>query len=87
MRKEKLWEYVRCGFGLKTIPSAFANYVGGSIMGVKKKEVRNWLDGIIIPSRIFKQQLEPLQETFDCLWQSKLSINLPIAEFCSSVIE
>ena len=33
----KLWEYVRCGFGLKTVPSAFANYVRGSIMGVKKK--------------------------------------------------
>ena len=26
---EKLYEYVRCGFGLKTVPSAFANYVGG----------------------------------------------------------
>ena len=27
----KLWEYVRCGFGLKMVPSAFTNYVGGSI--------------------------------------------------------
>ena len=33
----KLWEYVRCGFGLKTVPSAFANYVCGSITRVKKK--------------------------------------------------
>ena len=24
----KLYEYVRCGFGLKTVRSAFANYVG-----------------------------------------------------------
>ena len=47
----KRWEYVRCGFGLKAVPSAFANYVGGSILGVKKKGVRNWLDAIIIPTR------------------------------------
>ena len=26
----KLWEYVRYGFGLKTVPSAFANNVGSS---------------------------------------------------------
>ena len=45
----KLWEYVRCGFGLKTVPSAFANYIGDSIMEVKRKRVRNWLDGIITP--------------------------------------
>ena len=44
----KLWEYVRYGFGLKTEPSACANYVGGSIMRVKKKGVRNWLDDIIV---------------------------------------
>ena len=37
----KLWEYLSCGFGLETVPSAFANYVGGSIMGVKKKGMRN----------------------------------------------
>ena len=33
----KLWEYVRCSFGIKTVPSAFANYVDCSIMIVKKK--------------------------------------------------
>ena len=25
---EKQWEYVRCGFGLKTVSPAFTNYVG-----------------------------------------------------------
>ena len=48
------------------ILSAFANYVGSSIMGVKKKEVRNWLDDNIIPTRTFEEQLKLLQETFDC---------------------
>ena len=37
----KLWEYVRCGPGLETVPSDFANYVGGSIMVVKKKKHPN----------------------------------------------
>ena len=83
----KLWEYVRFGFGLKTVPSAFANYVGGSIMRVKKKGVRNWLDDMIIPTRTFEQQLELLRETFDCLRQGKLSVNLPKSEFCFSVVE
>ena len=74
-----LWEYVRfgCGFGLKTVLSAFANYVGGSIMTVKKKGVRNWLEDIIIPTRTFEEHLELLHENFDSLRQSRLSVNLP----------
>ena len=83
----KLWEYVRCGFGLKTVPSAFANYVGGSITGVKKKGVRNCLDDMIIPTRIFEEQLELLREIFNCLRQSKLSVNLPKSELCFSAVE
>ena len=83
----RLWECVRCGFGLKTVPSAFANYVGGSIMGVKNKGMRNWLDDIIIPTRTFEEQLKLLRETFDCLRQSKLLVNLPKSEFCFSVVE
>ena len=39
-------------------------------MRVKKKGVRNWLDGIIIPTRTFEEQLEVLHETFDCLEQA-----------------
>ena len=55
-------------------------------MGVKKKGVRNRLDDTI-PTRTFQEQLGLLRETFDCLRQSKLSVNLPISEFCFSVIE
>ena len=31
----KLWKYVRCDLCLTTVPSAFANYIGGSVMRVK----------------------------------------------------
>ena len=63
----KPWEYVRCGLGRKTVPSAFVNYiVGGSTIRVKKKGVRNWLDGIIIPTCTLGEQLKLLCETFNC---------------------
>ena len=55
-------------------------------MGVKKEGVRNGLD-TIIPTHTFEEQPELLCETFDCLRQSKLSVNLPKSEFCFSVIE
>ena len=42
---------------------------------------------MIIPTRTFEQQLELLRETFDCLRQGKLSVNLPKSEFCFSVVE
>ena len=56
-------------------------------MRVKKKGVRNWLDDMIIPTRTFEQQVVLLRETFDCLRQSKLSVNLPKSKFCFSVVE
>ena len=39
------------------------------------------------PNLHLKGRVELLRETFDCLRQSKLSVNLPISEFCSSVVE
>ena len=81
----KLWENVHCSFGLKTVLSAFANYVGCNIM--IEKGIRNWLDDIIIPTRTFEEQLELLRETFDYLQQSELSVNLPKSKLCFSVVE
>ena len=37
----KLYEYVRCGFGVKTVPSLFANYVGGRLLPVKDMGIKN----------------------------------------------
>ena len=52
----KLYKYVRCGFGLETVPSAFANYVGGRLVTVKNTGIKNWLDDIAIPSKILEDQ-------------------------------
>ena len=56
------------------------------MMGVKKEGVRNCLD-IIIPTHTLVEQLELLRETFDCLRQSKLSVNLPKSESYFPVVE
>ena len=56
-------------------------------MRVKMKGVRNWLDDIIIPTRTLRENLGLLRETFDCLRQSKRSIDLPKSEFCFLLIE
>ena len=41
---------------LKTLPSAFANYVGGRLLPVKDKGIKNWLDDIAIPSKTLEDQ-------------------------------
>ena len=56
-------------------------------MGVKKKGVRHWLDDSVTPTRTVEEKLELLRETFDCLRQSKLWVNLPKSEFRLSVVE
>ena len=56
-------------------------------MRVRKKGVRNWLDDMITSTRTFEQQVKLLRETFDCLRQSKLSVNLPKSEFSFSLVE
>ena len=42
---------------------------------------------MIILTRTFVQQVELLRETFDCLRQRKLSVNLPKSKLCFSVVE
>ena len=59
----KLWQYVRCGFGLKTVPAAFASYVGGQLMPVKLKGARNWLDDIIVPTETVEGQFRLLRHS------------------------
>ena len=77
----KLWEFVRCGFRLKTVPSAFANYVGGQLTPVKMKGVRNWLNDIIIPTASLEDQFSLVREVFDLIRAGRLSVNLQKSEF------
>ncbi|CAM9126158.1 unnamed protein product [Ectocarpus sp. 8 AP-2014] len=44
----ELWELMRCGFGLKTLPAAFAAQDGAALGSLKGHGVQNWLDDILI---------------------------------------
>ena len=68
------------------MPSAFANYVGGQLMPVKMKGVRNWLDDII-PTATLEDQFALLREVFDLICAGRLSINLQKSEFCFPMVE
>ena len=37
---------------MELVPSAFANHVGGQLMEVRSRGVKNWLDNIAIPSKV-----------------------------------
>lgn len=52
----KLWEYVRCGFGLKNLPAAFHTVVSQAL-GLPRKRVKSWLDDIIIASKTFQEHM------------------------------
>ena len=81
----RLWEYVRCGFGLKMVPSAFASSVGRQLMPVKLK----W-PGIVwttSSSLQLKDLIALLREVFDLIRAGRLSVNLKQSEFCFLVVE
>ena len=83
----KLYEYVRCGFGLKAVPSGFANYVGGRLLTVNDRGIKNWLDDIPIPSKTVEDQWGLLRQTLECLRQERLTVNIQKSHFCQSVME
>lgn len=77
----KLWEYVRCGFRLKSVPSAFANYLGGWLTSVNPKGVKNCLTDIAMPSKSIATHWPLLSKTHTCLRERKLTVNLQKSRF------
>ena len=73
----ELWEFNRCGFGLKTIPSGFAAYVGEALGPLRGKGVQNWLDDIIIHIKSVDGYVELLGKVLARFHQFGLSVNLP----------
>ena len=69
------------------MPSAFANYVGGRLVPVKEKGIKNWLDDIAISSKALEDQWGLLRETLECLRQRRLTVNLQKKHFCQSVMK
>lgn len=86
----ELWEFNRCGFGLKTLPSAFFAYIGGSLGSLRRKGVKNWLDDISITSRLsygLDGHLRLVDDTLTALHKAKLSVNFAKCKWCAPHME
>lgn len=69
------------------VPSAFANYLGGKLMPVKTKWVRNKLDDLNFPTAKVEDQFALLHEVVDLIRAGYLSVHLPKSDFCFPVVE
>lgn len=78
----ELWELNRCGFGLKTLPAAFAARVGAALGPLKGRGVNNWLDDIIIHTKTIGEHLSLLERVLDALSTAGLSLNLAKCKWC-----
>lgn len=78
----KPWAYVRYGFALKIVPSRWAK---------RHESQGKWSEqlaqDIVISTRTVENQLDFTRETFVCLRENKLSVNMPRSEFCFAVVE
>lgn len=78
----KIREFVRCGFGLKDLPATFYAVVTGTL-GSLRQGVKNWLDDIIIGSRMFLEHLATLQDALGRLLEEGVAVNLQKSTFCA----
>ena len=78
----ELWEMVRCGFGLKTLPAAFAARVGMALGSLKGQGVQNWLDDVLIYTPTIVGHLLLVKEVLQRLSDAGLTLNLAKCTWC-----
>ena len=71
----QLWEYMRCGFGLKILPPAFASMVAELLGELRGKGEENYLDDILIYSVNFDHHLALITSLLSRLQAEGLSAN------------
>lgn len=78
----ELWELVRCGFGLKTLPAAFAQRVGEALGPLKGHGVQNWSDDILIHTPTIEGHLVLVEQVLQKLSEAGFSLNLAMCKWC-----
>ena len=81
------WEYVRCGFGLKILPSAFASMVADVLGDLRWHGVENYLDGILIYSADFDSHLSLVTTILARLQARGLFVNFAKSKWCCASLE
>ena len=66
---------VRCGFGLKTLPAAFAARVAMALGSLKGRGVQNWLDDVLIYTPTIVGHLFLVKEVLQRLSDAGLTLN------------
>ena len=78
----QLWEYNRCSFGLKNLPSGFTRGISKTLGPVIGKGVQVWLDDILIFSKTFVEHLSLIKKVLSSLLEAKYSVNFAKSSWC-----
>ncbi|CAM9700258.1 unnamed protein product [Sphacelaria rigidula] len=79
--KGHLWQYQRCGFGLKVLSATFHRTVSEALLPAKG--VKNWLDDILWPSATFASHMAGLRVVLHCLLTAGLTANFQKSQWCT----
>ena len=83
----QLWEYVRCGFGLKILPPAFASMVAEQLGDLKGNGGYNYFDDILIYTANFDHHLALVSAVLSRLQAGGLSVNFAKSKWCFASLE
>ena len=76
-----LWQYQRCGFGLKVLPSMFHRTVSEALLPARG--VKNWLDDVLWPSPSFPTHMTGLRVVLQFLMNVGLTVNFQKSQWCT----
>ena len=84
----RLYEFIRCGFGLTTIPAVFSAHLGDTLRPIENKGgVERWLDDILLHSATLDEHMALIEEVFDLLHEVGYSVHFRKSMFCMSEVE
>ena len=78
----QMWEYVRCGYGLKILPPVFASMVAGFLSELGGNGAENNLDDILIYTRDFDEHLTLIAVLITRLQSAGPSMSFPKSRWC-----
>lgn len=83
----RLYQFRRCGFGLKTISSVFTASLRDTLRPALDRGVKKWLVNVLLHSKTFKEHLELLEFVLNLLIEAGFSIHFDKSELCFSKVE
>ena len=82
-----LYEYNRMPFGLKNAPGTFQRLMESVLRTLNWRQYLVYLDDVIVFSRSFKEHLDHLKETFDCIKNAGLKLKASKCYFAQTSVK